>query len=172
MLNGFVDVTTRNTCENTCSYLNFTLECTYYCILYVSDVTPLMVVPKELSNHLMDWFRIWYNSQIKDPKFYVVSPYLLQTLQAWIKDKYGEGYQSFALFFKTKCKRYLSKSDSPTLIVPYLFAKHWSVFILSEDDFKHFNSMWAVELHEHKYVHTYLAKLWATWRGFEVESTE
>ena len=30
-------------------------------------------------------------------------------------------------------------------------------FILSEDDFKQFNLMWTVELHEHKYVHTYFA---------------
>ena len=102
----------------------------------------------------------------------MVSPYLLQTLQAWIKNKHGEGYQSFALFFKTKCKRYLSKSESSTLIVPYLFVKHWSDFILSEDGFKHFDSMWTVEQHEHKYVHSYLTKLWVTWRGFEVESTE
>ena len=36
----------------------FTLEGTYYCILYVSDVTPLMAALEELSNHLMDWFRI------------------------------------------------------------------------------------------------------------------
>lgn len=89
----------------------------------------------------------------------MVSPYLLQTLQAWVKDKHGEGGQSFGLFLEEKKnKRCLSGSDSPTLIIPYLFAKHWSVFILGEESFIHFDSMWAAGLHEQKYVHTYLAK--------------
>ena len=73
---------------------------------------------------------------------------------------------------KQKNKRYLHGPDSPTLIIPYLFAKHWSIFISSEECFIHFDSMWAAGLHEQKYVHTYLAKFRATWRGFEVGSTE
>ena len=97
-LNGPVDVITKNVGGNTSSYLNFILKGAYCCLLYVSNVMPLMAASGELSNHLMDWFRIWYNLQIKDLKFFVVSPYLLQTLQTWIKDKHGEGGQSFALF--------------------------------------------------------------------------
>ena len=101
-LNDLVDVITKNACGNTSSYLNFTLESAYCCVSYVSDVMILMAAPGELSNHLMDWFRIWYNPQIKNLKFFVVSSYLLQTLQAWVKDKHGEGGQSFVLFVKKK----------------------------------------------------------------------
>ena len=54
MLNGLVDVILRNAGENTSSYLNFTLEGTYCCMSYISDVIPLMAAPRELSNHLMD----------------------------------------------------------------------------------------------------------------------
>ena len=54
MLNGLVDVVLRNAGENTSSYLNFTLEGTYCCMSYISDVIPLMAAPRELSNHLMD----------------------------------------------------------------------------------------------------------------------
>jgi hypothetical protein len=50
----------------------------------------------------MEWFGIWYNFQIREPKFYVVSPYLLQTLHVWIKDKHGEGSHCFAQFLKKK----------------------------------------------------------------------
>ena len=75
-------------------------------------------------------------------------------------------------FWRKKNKRYLPGPDIPTLIIPYLFAKHWSIFILSEEYFIHFDSMWAAGLHEQKYVHTYIVKFWATWRGFEVGSAE
>jgi hypothetical protein len=102
MLNGLVDVITKNAGENSSSYLNFTLEDKYCCISYISDIMPLTAAPGELSNHLMEWFRVWYNSQIRDLKSFVVSPYLLQTLQVWIKDKYGEGSQSFARIFEEK----------------------------------------------------------------------
>ena len=94
-LNDLVDVITKISVENTSSYLNFTLEDTYCCISYISDIMPLMAAPRELSNHLMKWLRVWYNTQIKDLKFYVVNPYLLQTLQVFIKDKHGECNQSF-----------------------------------------------------------------------------
>ena len=62
--------------------------------------------------------------------------------------------------------------DILTLMIPYLFTKHWSVFIFSEECFIHFNTIWAAGLHEHKYLHTYLAKFWATWKEFQVGSTE
>ena len=101
-LNDLVDVITKNAGGNTSSYLNFTLEGAYCCLSYVSDVMSLMTASGELSNHLMDWFRIWYNPQIKDLNFFMVSPYLLQTLQEWVKDKYEEGGRSFALFLKKK----------------------------------------------------------------------
>ena len=132
---------TKNAGGITSSYLNFTLKGAYCCLSYVSDVMSLMAAPRELSNYLMNWFRICYNYQIKDLKFFVVNPYLLQTLQAWVKDKHGEGGQSFALFLEKKNKRYLPGPDSPALIIPYLFAKNWSVFILSEECFIHFDSM-------------------------------
>ena len=35
----------------------------------------LMAALGKLSNHLINWFRVWYNSQIKGLKFYVGSPY-------------------------------------------------------------------------------------------------
>ena len=123
-LNGLVNVITKNVGGNTSSNLNFTLEGAYCCLSYVSDVMPLMAAPGEFSNHLMNWFRIWYNLQIKDLKFFVVSPYLLQTLQALVKDKHGKKGQSFALFLEKKSKRYLPGPDNLTLIIPYLFGKH------------------------------------------------
>ena len=54
MLHGLVDIFTKNAGVNTSSYLNFTLDDTYYCIYYTLDVMPPMAAFERLSNYLMN----------------------------------------------------------------------------------------------------------------------
>lgn len=101
-LNVLIDVVTTNVGVNTSSCLDFTLNVTYCYISYVTNIMLLLAVHRDLSNHFMDWFRVWYKTQIKDLIYYVVSYYLLQILQAWIKDKHEKRGQNFVQFLEKK----------------------------------------------------------------------
>lgn len=111
----------------------------------------------KLSNHLMDWLKVWHNTQMKNFAWYVVSFYLFQWLHIWIHNKQRKGGQSFTHFLLKK--QYLLRVDIPTLIAPYVFAKHWNVFVLNKEYSIYFDSIWAAKLH---------AKFWATWRRFQI----
>ena len=119
ILNGLVDMITKNASVKTSLYLNFTLEDTYYCISYVLDVMPPMAAFEKFSNYLMNWFRIQYNSRIENLKFYVGSSYLFQTSQTYIKDKHEE-VDVLHNFWKKKCQQILPVFYIPTLASFYI----------------------------------------------------
>lgn len=99
----------------------------------------------KIFNHLMDWCRVWYNIQIKYIKFYMDSPYLLQTLHTWIKHKYGEWSQNFTQFIKKM-----------------IFAKVWHFnvdrFLFVCETLEYFYIEWKVF-----YILRFNVGNWATW---------
>lgn len=133
---------------------------------------PFMAASEELSNHLMDWFRMWKNSKIKDLKFYVVSSYSFQTLQVKIKYKFGEGGQIFCIYIYFKWQTQFVRVWQSNIDHFLMICKIMECFILHNEFFIHFDSMWTTKLHEKKHLHTYLTKFWATWRRFYVGSVE
>lgn len=64
----------------------------FYCgnylnLEWVGDVLPLTKKYGELSNHMMHWIRIWFNSQSEDIKSYACSLYLVGMLSSHVRDK-------------------------------------------------------------------------------------
>lgn len=65
----------------------------------------------------------------------------------------------------------LPELDVRTLIVPYTCGKHWSVYVLGERGFFHFDSMPACGLHSDVTIRIRLAKMWTVRSGY-AESSE
>ena len=140
----------------------------YLSLGWVGDVMPLTKMYGELSNHMMDWIRAWLNPQIEDTKSYVCSPYLVSLLRSHVRDKNSsvEVYMDFLLDKYTA----LPGLDVRTLIVPYTCGRHWSVYVLGDRGFFHFDSMARYGLHSDVIIRTSLAKMWTVRSGYAESS--
>ena len=81
--------------DNFSSYIDFDYRGLNCCLSYKYDIICLKSCQNRLSNHLMDWFRIWYNPQVADIKYNVMSPYTLHVLIGWMRSSRGDGSDSF-----------------------------------------------------------------------------
>ena len=45
------------------------------------------------------------------------------------------------------------------LFIPYYGENHWSIFVLSDECFLHYDSLRTAKLHDDKHIHIYLAKM-------------
>lgn len=79
---------------NLLSYIDFDYQGLYCCLSYKHDIICLKTDQSRLSNHLMDWFRVWYNSQVTNIKCNVMSPYTLHVLIEWVRSR-GDSSDSF-----------------------------------------------------------------------------
>lgn len=126
---------------------------------WVGDVLMLTNTYGELSNHVMDWIRVWFNHQIEDKKNYVCSYYLVSLLSLHVRDKKLSDVEVYIDFLHNKYTA-LPPLDITTLIVPYTCGKHWSVYALGNRGFIHFDSMSRFGLHSDSTIRTSLAKMW------------
>ena len=145
------------------SYIDFDYRGLYCCLSYKDDIIPLKLDQNRLSNHLMDWFRVWYNPQVTDIKCNVMSPYTLHLLVGWVRSSKGDGSDSFRVWIEKKWKANVNEVD--VLFVPYYGKNHWSLFVMSDECFLHYDSLRTAKLHDDKHIRIYLAKMWATWKG-------
>ena len=145
------------------SYIDFDYRGLYCCLSYKDDIIPLKLDQNRLSNHLMDWFRVWYNPQVTDIKCNVMSPYTLHLLVGWVRSSKGDGSDSFRVWIEKKWKANVNEVD--VLFVPYYGKNHWSLFVMSDECFLHYDSLRTAKLHDDKHIRIYLAKMWATLKG-------
>ena len=61
----------------------------YLSLGWVGDVLPLTKSYGEISNHMMDWIRAWFNPQIEDTRTHVCSPYLIRLLRSHVRHTYS-----------------------------------------------------------------------------------
>ena len=127
---------------------------------WVGDVLPLTQCYGELSNHMMDWIRAWFNPKIQDINCYVCSPYMIGLLTSHVRGARCSGVEVYTEFIRDKYSA-LPSLDITTLIVPYTCGKHWSVYAIGEEGFFHFDSLPGSGLHSSVTIRTCLAKLWA-----------
>lgn len=90
---------------------------------WVGDVLMLTNTYGKLSNHVMDWIRVWFNPQIEDKKNYVCSYYLVSLLSLHVRDKKLSDVEVYIDFLHNKYTA-LPPLDITTLIVPYTCGKH------------------------------------------------
>ena len=108
----------------------------------------------ELSNYMMEWIRLWLNPQVENLKYCVTCPYLGPLLRAHLKEEGHDKYGALPL------------QDFNTLIILYTCKKYWSLYIVGELGFYHFDSLVDAGFHSDTDFHVSLAKLWVVWRGF------
>ena len=116
----------------------------------------------------MDWFRIWYNPQVADIKYNVMSPYTLHVLIGWMRSSRGDGSDSFTTQIVKKWKMNVLEVD--VIFVPYYGTNHQNIFIMSDKCFLHHDSLKTAKLHDDKHIRIYLARMQATRKGFHDRS--
>lgn len=136
----------------------------YLSLGWVGDVLPQTIIYGELSNHMMDWIRAWFNCHIEDIKSYVCNPYLNTLLSLHVRGKNLNGVEVHIKFLHDKYTAF------PPLyitipIVPYTCRNHQSVYKLWDRGFFYFDSMPRSCLHSNVTIHTFLVKMWATKSG-------
>ena len=132
---------------------------------WVDDVLPLIKTYRKLSNHVMDWIRVWFNFQIEDIKNYVCSLYLFILLSSHICDNNSSNIEVYTDFLRDKYTT-LPALDITTLIMPYICRKHWSVYALGDQGFFHFDSIPRSGLHFNVTIRTSLANMWTVRSGY------
>jgi len=135
------------------------------------DLKPLTEPYGKVSNHLMEWVRIWLNPELEDVKCHVCSPYMIGILRSFLKLHTAENLEVFVEFIHEKYPA-LPGLDMTTLIVPYTCGNHWSVYILGDQGFFHMNSLSGYGPHSDITIRTQLAKMWATRSGYEERSSK
>ena len=126
---------------------------------------PLIQNYGELSNYMMEWIRSWLNPQVQNLKCYVTCPYLGPLLRAHLIDEGHDSLEGYIGFIHDKYGA-LPSQDFNTLIIPYTCGKHWSLYVVGELGFYHFDSLVDAGFHSERDFPLSLAKLWAIWRGF------
>lgn len=89
----------------------------------MGDVLPLTQIYGKLSNHIIDWNRVWFNSQIEDVKNYVCNPYLIGLLSLHVHGKKSNGLEVYIEFMYDEYTAFLLL-DITTFIVPYICGKY------------------------------------------------
>lgn len=56
----------------------------------------------KMFNHLMEWIRIWLNSELEDLKCHVCSPYMIQNLRIFVELHPTENIEVFIEFVHEK----------------------------------------------------------------------
>lgn len=85
----------------------------------------------EVSKHIMDWIRIWLDSELENVKYHIYIPYMIQILRGFVKLHSVENLEVFIEFVYEMCYALLGL-DITILIVPYICRIHWSVYILGD----------------------------------------
>src|SRR5579875_3578302 len=133
------------------------------------DIQPLTTLSGEVSNHMMEWTRLWLNPRIEDVKCFICSPYLVSILNGFCKSSPNENYEVFIDFVHDKYPNW-PDLELKTLLVPYTCGSHWTLFVLGENGFFHFDSSADCGLRSNLAVHVRLAKMWATRSGYDEQS--
>ena len=111
----------------------------------------------------------WLNPQLDDVKSHMTVPYISTLLMQSLEEADGDGLEVFVDFLHNKYSE-LPELDVTTLIVPYSCGKHWSVYILLDYGYFHFNSMISCGLHADFKRRIYLAKMWCARKGHNDDS--
>ena len=147
--------------------INFNNE---FCTLdWKYDIQPLTFKYGELSNHMMEWVRTWLNPQLEDVKCHVCSPYLVPVLTGYCQLNSTDRFELFVEFIHNKYTT-LPELDITTLLVPYTCGRHWTLFVLGDQGFYHFDSLANVAFHNDLKIRMRLAKLWAVRGGYTEQS--
>ena len=83
---------------------------------------------------------------------------MVSLLRSHVRDK-KESVEVYIDFLHDKYTA-LPSLDVRTLIVSYTCGKHWSVYVLGDRDFFHFDSMPGCGFHSDVTIRTSLAKMW------------
>lgn len=117
----------------------------------------------------MECVRAWLNSQIENVKCHVCSLHLGPLLKAYLEEQGKDNLEVYVDFIHDKYAAF-SAQDIKTLIIPYMYGKHWTLYIVGEHGFFHFNSLVDSGLHSDYKFRRNLAKLWATWSGHDEDA--
>ena len=129
------------------------------------DMRPLTKSYGELTNYMMAWVRAWLNPQLEDVKSHVCCPYLTPLLRTHLEEEGRDSLEVYIGFLHDKYGA-LPELDITTLIVPFTCGKHWSVYVVGDHGFFHFDSMITSGLHSDSQRRVDIAKLWAARRGY------
>lgn len=147
----------------------FTFQGEFCTLDWTYDIKPLTYIYGEVSNHMMEWIRTWLNPQLEDVKCHVCSPYLIPILVGFLHLHPTENLEVFIEFVHEKYPA-LPELDITTLLVPYTCGKHWTLYVLGDQGFFHFDSMSSCGLHSGSTIRTRLAKMWTARSGYAEQS--
>ena len=152
-----------------CPSFEFTFKSDFCTLDWDYDLKPLTYRYGELSNHMMEWVRTWLNPQLEDVKCHLCSPYLVPILTSFLQLHPKERLEAFVEFIHDKYPA-LPDLDITTLLVPYTCGKHWTLYVLGDQGFFHFDSLRDAGFHSDPTIRTRLAKLWAARSGYDEQS--
>lgn len=147
----------------------FTFKGQFLTLDWLYDIKPLTHSYGQLSNHMVEWVRTWLNPDLEDVKCHVCSPYLIPILTGFLRLHPTENLEVFKVFISEKYPT-LPELDITTLLVPFTCGKHWSLYVLGDQGFYHFDSLSECGIHSDSANRTRLAKMWAARSGYDEQS--
>ena len=147
------------------SCISFVYRNENVCLQWKKDMLPLVHRYGELSSFMLEWVRVWLNPQLVDVKCHMTLPYITPLLMQSVQDVGRDGLEVFVDFIHNKYGE-LPGLDITTLIVPFTCGKHWSVYVLGDYGYFHFDSMVTAGFHADPIKHVLLAKLWCARKGY------
>ena len=102
-------------------------------------------------------------------KCHLCNPYLVPILTCFLQLHPIENLEAFIEFIHDKYPT-LPELDITTLLVPFTCGKHWTLYILGDQGFFHFDSMRDAGFHTDPTIRMRLAKLWAARSGYDEHS--
>jgi hypothetical protein len=115
--------------------IDFGEDC--YRLDFEKDIEPLLAKIGKLSSDAMDWFRVWYLNKVKDLRMKICIPFFNELLKDWKNAGNGESHSSIQHFCRTKAGFW---GIGNTLLVPIVGYNHWSLVVMSDTVFLHFDS--------------------------------
>lgn len=94
LLSGLINATGGNLS----SYIDFDYQSLYCWLSYRHDIICLKSYQNRLSNHLINWFQVWYNPQVTDIKYNFMNPYTLHVFVGCMRSSRIDGNDSFTTY--------------------------------------------------------------------------
>ena len=166
-----MDTIVANAGGKTLSCISFMYRGENVSLQWKTDMLPLVHRYGELTSFMLEWIRAWLNPQIEDTKSHMTVPYIATLLTQSVLEEGRETLEVFVDFVHNKYSE-LPSLDITTLIVPFTCGSHWSVYVLGDHGYFHFDSMVTAGLHADSKRRVHLAKMWCARKGYDEHSSK
>jgi hypothetical protein len=109
-----------------------------------------------LSTNVMEFFKVWFtHGHLLGESMYITHPHLWDIMKNWIKEN-GKSKDNVIKFVR---KKFNVPIEMKVVLIPLQDANHWSVIIMSDDSFYHYDLLKFANIFCLPILHRFFAKI-------------